>query len=174
MGRLRRPGITGSLILLALVLVVALRPTPDDRASEGAEGPRTLRALVTRVIDGDTVEVSFDGRREEVRYIGVDTPETVKPDTPVECFGPRASACTRRLVAARQVRLVFDRERRDVYGRLLAYVYVEARLVSAALVRRGLARTLTIPPNDRFAPMLARLEQQAAIAGRGLWTGCGP
>jgi micrococcal nuclease len=174
MGRLRRGGLTGSLILLAIASLVLLRPGADDDSSGEAVGRASASALVVRVIDGDTVEVSIDGEREEVRYIGVDTPETVKPDAPVQCFGPRASEVNRRLVEGRRVRLVFDRERRDVYGRLLAYVYVEEQLVSAALVGRGLARTLTIPPNDRFAALLARLEHRAAVAGRGLWSGCRP
>src|ERR687896_581820 len=154
MGRLRRGGLTGSLILLAIASLVLLRPGADDDSSGEAAGRASASALVVRVIDGDTVEVSIDGEREEVRYIGVDTPETVKPDAPVQCFGPRASEVNRRLVEGRRVR--------HVYGRLLAYVYVEEQLVSAALVGRGLARTLTIPPNDRFAALLARLEHRAA------------
>src|SRR5215204_5223363 len=129
---------------------------------------------VTRVVDGDTIEVRIDGGVEDVRYIGVDTPETVKPGTPVQCFGPRASAFNHGLVEGRQVRLVFGSERRDTYGRLLAYVYLGRRFVNASLVRRGLARTLAIPPNDRFAPGLRRLELGAARAGRGLWGACAP
>ena len=173
MRRLRPPGVAGTLILLAIALLV-LRPGPDGGRSERGEGPRSAHALVTRAIDGDTIEVSIGSEREEVRYIGIDTPETVKPGAPVQCFGPRASAFNRRLVEGRRVRLLFDRERRDVYGRLLAYVYLGERSVSAVLIRRGLARRLTIPPNDRFAPVLARLERRAAIAGRGLWGACPP
>ena len=85
-----------------------------------------------RVIDGDTIEVSIDGSEEDVRYIGVDTPETVKPGAPVQCYGPQASAANHRLVEGRTVRLVFDRERRDAYGRLLAYVYARASAKAAA------------------------------------------
>jgi micrococcal nuclease len=128
---------------------------------------------VVRVVDGDTFEARIDGEDEDVRLIGVDTPETVKPDTPVQCYGPRASDFTHHLLEGRTVRLVFGVERRDVYGRLLAYVHLGDRFVNAALVRRGLARTLTIPPNDRYAPFLHRLEVAAARAGRGLWTACG-
>ena len=124
------------------------------------------------MVDGDTVEVLLDGREEDVRYIGVDTPETVKEGTPVQCFGPQASAFNHRFVEHRKVRLVFDEQLRDVYGRLLAYVYLGRRFVSAELVRRGLARTLTIPPDDRFAGRLKRLEIAAARAGRGLWGAC--
>jgi micrococcal nuclease len=72
------------------------------------------------------------------------------------------------------VRLVFGVERHDVYGRLLAYVHVGRRFVNAALVRRGFARSLTIPPNDRYAPLFRRLELRAARAGRGLWGACAP
>lgn len=160
----------GSLVLLAIVALLILRPWeghPDD-------DPASATALVTRVVDGDTIEARIDGRLEDVRYIGVDTPETVKPGTPVQCFGPRASAFNHRLVEGRQVRLVFGVERRDVYGRLLAYVYLDRRLVNATLVRRGLARSLTIPPNDRLAPLFRHLELRAAKGGRGLWGACRP
>ncbi len=164
-------GSLGSLLLLAVVALLILRPW---ESSEGGEGPAAAVAFVTRVVDGDTVEARIDGKIEDVRYIGVDTPETVKPGTPVQCFGPRASAFNHRLIEGRQVRLVFGAERRDTYGRLLAYVYLGRRFVNASLVRRGLARTLTIPPNDRFAPLLRRLELSAARAGRGLWGDCAP
>lgn len=165
------PGTAGSLALLAIVALLVLRPWEDSRA-EG--GPRVAVATVTRVVDGDTIEARIGDRVEDVRYIGVDTPETVKPDTPVQCFGPQASAFNHRLVEGRRVRLVFDVERRDIYDRLLAYVHLGRRFVNAILVRRGLARTLTIPPNDRYAPLLRRLELRAARTGRGLWGACRP
>jgi micrococcal nuclease len=116
--------------------------------------------------------VQLDGGEEDVRYIGVDTPETVKPGAPVDCFGPQASSFNHSLVERRRVRLVLGEERRDQYGRLLAYVYLDDRFVNAALVRQGFARTLNIPPNDRFAERLKRLEIAAARAGRGLWGAC--
>jgi micrococcal nuclease len=161
----------GSLLLLALVAGVLLRPW-EDLSGGADDGPAAVRAYVVRAVDGDTIEVAFDGRREDVRLIGVDTPETVKPDTPVQCFGPRASAFEHRTVERRRVRLVFGVERRDVYGRLLAYVYLGRRFVNAELVRRGLARTLEIPPNTRFAERFKRLQTVAARAGRGLWRVC--
>lgn len=143
--------------------------------------------MVTRVVDGDTVEARIDGEVEDVRLIGVDTPETVKPGTPVQCFGPRASDFSKRVLTGERVRLVFGAERRDVYGRLLAYLYLpqgtfpvprhgkspqRERFFNAVLVRRGLARTLTIPPNDRFAARFEAIELGAARAGRGLWGAC--
>jgi micrococcal nuclease len=160
----------GSAVLFIAVALVVLRPWEREPPA----GPVEVVAPVTRVVDGDTIEVRLDGRAEEVRLIGVDTPETVKPGTPVQCFGPRASHFTKRRLNGRLVRLVFGVERRDVYGRLLAYVYLGGRFFNPILVRRGLARSLTIPPNDRFAPRFRRLERAAGRAGRGLWGACAP
>ncbi|HWM64360.1 MAG TPA: thermonuclease family protein [Solirubrobacterales bacterium] len=164
----------GSAILLVVVALLILRPWEGD----GGDGPASGTAVVTRVVDGDTIEARIGGEEEDVRLIGVDTPETVTPGEPVQCFGPEASRFAHRLLDGRQVRLEFGAERRDVYGRLLAYVYLGAgsqeRFANAALVRRGLARSLTIPPNDRFAPLFRRLELAAARAGRGLWGTCAP
>ncbi|HVY76964.1 MAG TPA: thermonuclease family protein [Solirubrobacterales bacterium] len=161
----------GSVVLLAVATLLIVRPWERD---ETEDGPASAYAFVTRVVDGDTIEARIGDRIEDVRYIGVDTPETVKPGTPVQCFGPHASAFNHRLVERRRVRLVFGVERRDAYGRLLAYVHLGDRFVNASLVRRGLARSLTIPPNDRFAPLFRRLELRAARAGRGLWGACRP
>jgi len=163
-------GQLGSLVLLMVAVGLILRPWESDDAR--GKGPTSVEAFVTRVVDGDTIEAQIGDQLEDVRYIGVDTPETVKPDTPVQCFGPQASSFNHRMVEGRQVRLVFGVERRDVYGRLLAYIYLGRHFVNAALVRRGLARSLTIPPNDRFAPLFRGLELRAARAGRGLWGAC--
>lgn len=157
-------------MLLVAVAVALARPWEQVRL--GGEPPGSAWAYVLRAVDGDTIEVMLDGERENVRYIGIDTPETVKPDTPVQCFGPRAHRFNARLVTRKRVRLVFGVERRDVYGRLLAYVYLGDRLVNAELARRGLARTLTIPPNDRFARRFKRLQDAAARRGMGLWGAC--
>jgi len=161
----------GSVLLLVVVALLIVRPW---ESGGGSPGPASVSAAVTRVVDGDTVEARVGDAVEDVRLIGVDTPETVKPDAPVECFGPRASSFTHRLLEGRRVRLVLGVERRDVYGRLLAYAYIGHRFVNAALVRRGLARTLTIPPNTRYAGLFRRLELDAARAGRGLWGACPP
>jgi len=164
----RRGGWIGSALLLIAVALVVLRPW--ERGPDA--GPAAVAVPVTRVVDGDTIEVRLGGHSEDVRLIGVDTPETVKPDTPVQCFGERASHFTKRHLEGQRVRLVFGVERRDVYGRLLAYVYLGGRFFNPILVRRGLARSLTIPPNNHFAPRIRRLELVAARAGRGLWGAC--
>jgi micrococcal nuclease len=129
---------------------------------------------VVRVVDGDTIRVVEDGREEAVRYIGVDTPETVKPGSPVECYGKAASAANRRLVEGEPVRLVGDVEARDRYGRRLAYVYRsrDDLFVNAELVRGGYATVLTIPPNVAHADELAVLARRARRNGRGLWAKC--
>ena len=155
------------LLLAALVvLVVQLRDHPRARTFG--------RAQVVRVVDGDTIRVRLDGRTERVRYIGVDTPESVKPGTPVQCYAKRAAAANAALVAGRSVRLVGDVEQRDRYGRLLAYVYREpdGAFVNAQLVRDGYARTLTIAPNVAHARQFAQLAQTARRSGRELWRAC--
>ena len=166
-------GSLGSLLLLAVVALLILRPW-DGELSAGDGGPAAEEALVSRVVDGDTIEAQIGAEVEDVRLIGIDTPETVKPESPVECFGPQASGFTHRLLEGRPVRLVYGAERRDVYGRLLAYVYIDHMFVNAMLVRRGLARTLPIPPNTRYRALFDQLEKTAARAGRGLWGACPP
>ena len=158
---------------LAIAALIAAVLAGCGDANDGGQGPgQSVVVEVTRVIDGDTIEVDLDGQTEDVRYIGVDTPETVKPGTPVECYGPEASDYNHRAVEGEEVRLEFDRERRDIYDRLLAYVYLGRDLVNADLVRLGYARTLTIPPNTAHAELFDRLEQRAGDAGRGLWGSC--
>ena len=108
-----------------------------------------------------------------MRYIGIDTPESVKPDSPVECFGEEAKRIQCRSDRRREVRLVFGPERRDRFGRLLAWVYVRNLMVNADLLRRGYAETLTIPPNDARSGEFERLERGAREAGLGMWGVCG-
>ena len=171
----------GPLLIAALLVIMAFSRCDDDGGDDrSAEPTGPIAATVTDVVDGDTIEVELpDGSTEDVRYIGIDTPETVKPGEPVECGGPRAHDVNERLVAGRRVILRFDAERRDRYERLLAYVYLPLAqtgerplFVNAELVRRGLARTLTIPPNDSFAERFARLAARAGARGRGLWGSC--
>jgi micrococcal nuclease len=173
-----RRGWVGSLMLIVVLGLLLFSDHgdrsggPDRSSAPPVTGEASSRAYVSRVIDGDTIEVRIGGGSEDVRYIGIDTPETVKPGTPVQCFGPQAHEFNQRLVANRTVRIVFDRERRDVYGRLLAYVWLGDRMVNAELARRGYARTLTIPPNVAHVGLFHRLASAAGRAGRGLWGVC--
>jgi micrococcal nuclease len=162
------------VILLAMAVAAGafganrLRAAPDEPAGS------SQLATVTRVVDGDTVVASIGGRSERVRYIGMDTPEDVKPGTPVQCYSRAAAAENRRLVAGRRVRLVVDAEARDRYGRLLAYVYRsrDHLFVNARLVRGGYAVPLTIPPNVAHAEHFRTLAAVARRKGRGLWSAC--
>ena len=122
--------------------------------------------FVARVVDGDTIELSSG---EKVRYIGVDTPETVHPRKRVQFMGAEASAFNRQLVERKRVRLEYDVARRDRYGRTLAYVYVGRTFVNAELVRRGYAQVMTVPPNVRHADLFVALQREAREANRGLW-----
>jgi micrococcal nuclease len=125
------------------------------------------------VSDGDTVRVRLDsGRVERVRYIGIDTPETAKPDAPGECYGERARDFNERLVGDRDVRLELDVEERDRYGRLLAYVYAGGTFVNAELVRAGYAQPLTVAPNVRHVTAIERLARAARRGRTGLWASC--
>jgi len=161
------------LVLIAAVLLGGgLRSSqPGGRAAvPGA----SFTARVVRVVDGDTIKIRTGSRLDTVRYIGMDTPESVKPGTPVQCFAHAASSENVRLVGGQEVRLRVGAEPRDRYGRLLAYVYRvrDGRLVNAALLAGGYAHTLTIPPNDALAPQFARIEGAARAQGRGLWRAC--
>ena len=163
------------LILFAVLAAVGSGVVGDLGGGGARLGPGArLDGVVTRVVDGDTVHVRIDGRDETVRYIGMDTPETVKPHVPVQCFGEAASAANRRLVAGASVELRLDAESRDRYGRLLAYVYRrrDGLFVNGALVRGGFARILTIPPNTGHAAELGGLARHARAARRGLWGAC--
>jgi micrococcal nuclease len=140
----------------------------------GGRAAAGSRATVVRAIDGDTVVVTFGrGRTETVRMLGADTPETQHPEKGVECYGPEASAYTHaRLAPGRVVRLETDIESRDVYGRLLAHVYVDGERFGEELLRLGYARLLVIPPNDLHARAMLTAELEARAARRGLWGAC--
>lgn len=138
----------------------AVIPTQSVTADDG-----TWRVI--RVVDGDTLVLQND---ERVRLIGVDTPETKHPTKPVEPFGPEASAFTKRAVEGKVVQLKFDREKRDRYQRLLAYVYVGDWCLNEELIRAGYSPCITRYPFDRAMKARFKLaEDQAKTSRRGLW-----
>lgn len=165
------PSLGAVLLLAGAVAVLAGFDCSGEDGGGGGLG-RGTTAEVERVVDGDTIEVDLDGATEDVRYIGIDTPESVIPGEAPECFGKAASRANERLVGGETVRLVFDEERRDRYGRLLAYVYVDDLFVNGRLVARGYATTLEIEPNTAKAERLAGLEAAAGRTGAGLWDAC--
>lgn len=129
--------------------------------------------LVTKVVDGDTIRVDIDGVSVAVRYIGIDTPETVHPSKPVECFGVEASKKNAELVAGKRVRLQKDVSDTDRYGRLLRHVFVGDTHVNLALVAEGYAHASSYPPDVAFDAEFLAAERAAREAGLGLWgTSC--
>jgi micrococcal nuclease len=156
--------------------------TQQAPATLHEEPPGYEVAVVLGVVDGDTIEVEITGRADgpgageteigeiyDVRLIGIDTPESVDPDSPVECFAPEASAATEAFVGGAEVLLVKDVEDTDQYGRLLRYVYLGEEMVDARLVANGYAVAYTYPPNTRHTELFLALQRDARRADRGLW-----
>lgn len=146
-----------------------VEPTkPEPTKIETASNPDLY--LVVRAVDGDTVELEGG---ERVRYIGIDTPETVDPGKPVQCFGKEASQKNVALVVGKRVRLVKDITDRDRYGRLLRYVYVGETFVNKEMVAQGFAYAYTYPPDVKYASEFAAAQKDAQVNKRGLWGACG-
>jgi micrococcal nuclease len=147
-----------------------------EPGSGGGAGQASGDATVVRVVDGDTVVVELGSAEETVRLIGIDTPETVAPDQPEECFGAEASARLAALLPpGSAVRLSRDVEPRDVYDRLLAYVEAggDGGLVNLSLVADGYAVADHHPPNTAHRDALDAAERAARSGGLGLWSACG-
>jgi micrococcal nuclease len=145
--------------------------TAEPPATASPTAGRTP-AQVVRVIDGDTIAVVIDGLEYRVRYIGIDTPETVDPRLPVECFGREASQRNRELLEGKTVELEKDVSETDQYDRLLRYVWVDGEMVNATLVREGYAVAVTYAPDVKYQELLLELQRQARAEGQGLWSAC--
>jgi micrococcal nuclease len=134
------------VFILFMVGAFAISVSGDLATAAYAQQPETS-ATVTRVVDGDTIEISpAIGGIEDVRLIGVDTPETVDPSTPVQPYGPQASNFTKAQLEGKRVALEFDEVREDQYGRLLAYIHVGGQLFNETLLRQGYAQLYIVPP----------------------------
>ena len=166
------------LLILALSAALASAtplacagPAPQATTDPLPPGAATVKA----VVDGDTIVVAIGYTEEHVRLIGIDTPETKDPRKAVQCFGVEASEHAKVLLPKGTiVRLERDAEPRDVFGRLLAYVYRQPDdlFVNAAIVRDGYAHVLSIAPNVAHADEFVALERQAREENRGLWAAC--
>ena len=151
-------------------------PAPSVQSEKSKDG----FYYVSRVVDGDTLKLS-DGER--IRLTGVDTPEVHDSDkllrdakssgkdvATIKAMGKRASDFTKSLVEGKSVRLEFDVKRRDRYGRLLAYVYLEdGTFVNAKIIEEGYGQIMTIPPNVKYSDLFLKLEREAREKGKGLW-----
>ncbi|NLA34488.1 MAG: thermonuclease family protein [Actinobacteria bacterium] len=159
--------------MVPAAFVVAL--TACSNAPEPVDGVLEANAVIDRIVDGDTVVVHLGENSEKVRLIGIDTPESVDPRQPVECFGKEASARLAELLPPKtSVRLEVDAEPRDAYNRLLAYVHraSDGAFINLAMVADGYANTLSIPPNVTYRTQFAEAERSARDAQLGLWRAC--
>ena len=177
-------GSASERVFVAVVLALALLFYPVSRAGfDGLiyrmGGTDRVYGKVEKVTDGDTVSVEVYGQVQQVRLIGVDTPETVAPDQPIGCYGKKASAHTKKTLTKRLVRLEIPRigDSEDAYGRTLAYLYLDAdkdgsyeHLFNQDLVERGFARTTTF--SHAYRREFERLREEAEERGAGLWGAC--
>ncbi len=169
--RFRRRSPYSGVGLVLLAALVAWQVWHGWRNSQLERAPENLTEgvyHVQRVVDGDTLLLTNQAR---VRLQGVDTPETVKPDYPVEPWGPEASEFTKEFVGDGEVKLTFDVERQDVYGRFLAYVWKDGRLLNEELLKAGLARAeLGFRYRDAMKRLFQKAENDAKQAQRGIWS----
>ncbi|HZZ47704.1 MAG TPA: thermonuclease family protein [Pseudonocardia sp.] len=152
----------GLLATAGAATAVVIAITPSRPAPE--------RATVAHHVDGDTFDVQVNGAEERIRLINIDTPETKDPNRPVQCLGPEASAfLANMLPIGSSVRLEFDKERQDRYGRTVAAAFTpDGKMVNAEVARAGLAQVVTYGENDRFRPSIDQAWQEAAANKRGL------
>ena len=163
----------GLLIFLIITLInnptlnqiLGIKSTPTVSPNQIDES----NVVVTKVIDGDTIEIEGGIK---VRYIGIDTPETVDPNRPIGCFGQEASNKNKELVLGKQVRLEKDISNTDKYGLLLRYVYVCDIFVNEYLIKAGYAKVSTYPPDVKYQELFLKSEQAARNNNYGLWGLC--
>lgn len=175
--RKKHISLLGAVLALALVYAQHTLTTqsPNNTVKQASEAQPGLYTI-NHFIDGDTIAVNMNGTVETIRMIGVDTPETHKPHTPVQCYGPAAAAQTKTLIGTGKVRLESDPQstNRDRYNRLLRYVYLpDGRLLEHELIVNGYGFAYTQFPftkSDEFV----QAQQSAKDAGKGLWGNCSP
>ncbi|KQX61127.1 thermonuclease family protein [Paenibacillus sp. Root444D2] len=159
---MRKWKISLALLLNLVILMTACGSKPA--AIAGRE-----RVKVERIVDGDTLEVTMKGKKEKVRLIGVDTPETKKPNTPVMFYGKEASAYTKKRLEKETVELEFDVDKKDQYDRWLVYVWIGEELFNRTLVQEGYARMATYPPNIKYVDAFKKDQETARNQKKGLW-----
>jgi micrococcal nuclease len=164
------------MLLCIAVLATACRPASTAGPTESTTATAmAANATMVSVVDGDTIDVVIDGHRERVRLIGIDTPETKKPNTPIQCYGPEATKFTKSLLAPdAALHLERDVVARDDFGRMLAYVYLagSGQFVNMTIISKGFARPLTIQPNSAHADEFIEAAHAAEAADIGLWAHC--
>ncbi len=170
---------TRLLLLIALLALlvsgwIVVHQWPGDTSTRPLARPSTAAGpyRVRDVVDGDTLQVLVDQAVITVRLIGIDTPETKKPDTPVQCYGPEASARTKQLADGHQVWLEDDPSQGhlDKYGRTLAYVWIDQVLLNQTLVAEGFAHEYTYDKPYAYQGRFRGVETAAKAAQIGFWS----
>ncbi|MCC7543259.1 thermonuclease family protein [bacterium] len=160
-----------SLVVVAMLTYVAAKAAPQKPPTAAMVSQASM-VKVTKISDGDTIEVEVNGVSEKVRLIGVDTPETHDPRKPVQCFGKAASDWTTQTLTGRSVRLEADPSQgeRDKYDRLLAYVWRDDGLfINQTLIKEGYAHEYTYQTPYKYQQTFRGDERQAREQSRGLW-----
>lgn len=177
MSRVRRKhSISLLTILIALFIAIGQHYGWFDKVNEGVTTSQPGLYTVDHFVDGDTIAVNMNGTLETIRFIGIDTPETHKPNAPVQCYGPAAAAYTKNRIGSQRIRLVSDSlsTNRDRYNRLLRYVYLPDNTnVNLELVAKGYAFAYVSFPFTKSADFSAA-QGKAQIEKLGLWSNCTP
>lgn len=180
---IKRVAVGISIAFLAVIFLASLavnKPLPQKEEKTNKTSYQKIEktpslmvedgdVLVVRVIDGDTIEIEGG---QKIRYIGIDTPETVDPRKPVQCFGVEASNRNKQLAEGKRVRLEKDVSETDKYGRLLRYVYIDGTFVNLLLVKEGFAHSSTYPPDVKYQNQFVEAERIAREQKKGLWGAC--
>jgi micrococcal nuclease len=180
----KKKALTLSAVVLSLLLSFIFSKLPEIDPINGIQNiPKILNLLldeeenpvglvnakVVRVVDGDTVVVRYKGREERIRLIGVDTPETVHPNKPVEAYGEEAKEYTKKKLEEKDIQIEFDVQERDRYGRLLGYIWLDGLLFNDELLKMGYAKVATFPPNVKYVETFKETEKNAREKQVGLW-----
>ncbi len=160
----------GILRLMSLGITAMLVFTTGATAQEDEEVEYDETVTVERIVDGDTIRIdpAVDGI-DEVRLIGIDTPETKDPDCDVQPYGPEALIFTRDELLDEEVDLEFDEDREDQYDRLLAYVYLDDEMFNETLLEEGYAQVYTVSPNDKHEDRFEEAQEAAQEEELGIW-----
>ena len=164
-----------------IVLIVAAIAIYFFGGAEQQDESGFIVGTVTRVIDGDTASVRVDGAERRVRFLGVDTPETVHPNKPVQFYGKEASSFTKESLTGKRVWLEYDVSPQDRYNRHLAYIWtakpstinedaISRDMFNAKLLLGGYAKVMIIKPNKRYESLFRKFEEKARNSKRGLWS----
>ena len=171
------------IVIIVIGLIFGVITKDDILAAFTAENSNTTTNTTTdkedisnktfkvlKVVDGDTIQIDYNGKKEKVRMIGIDTPESVHPDeTRNNENGKIASEYTKKLLTDKEVTLELDVQERDKYGRILAYVYLNGKMINKKLLEDGYAQVATFPPNVKYVKEFTKIQEKAKEAEKGLW-----